>query len=149
MANNKLGTEVGRQMTKSQLAIKAWKKYKDGKFSTKAEAAKVIGTSVSSIDSVEYVFKRGDTEWIEKIYRGEKVHIAGIRPTDSIFTVKSALASGKVSLSVDSGDDEDDDGVFVNNDAETAKVDAIRGIISGISKAQAKRILEKALSQHR
>ncbi len=91
-----LRTEKGRQMTKSQLAIKGWRNWKDGTYKSVAQAALNIGVSGGSIKAVSYVASHGDTDWINEIYNGKEVRFGdGIKTSDNIFTIKSFLEKVK------------------------------------------------------
>lgn len=84
--------EVRRQMTKTQLAIKAWKGWKICEFRTKEEASNVVGISVNSIKAVDRVVKEYGTNIIEKLYAGEKVEYGnGLKQTDSVSTIKAFI----------------------------------------------------------
>ncbi len=88
--------EIGRQMSKSELAIKAWKKWQDGTYKSVAQAALNIGTTQSGIKAVSYVAKHGNVDWIDSIYKGEEVRYGdALKTTDNIFTIKAHLEKAK------------------------------------------------------
>ncbi len=85
-------TELGRQMTKTQLAIRGWKKWKDGTYKSVAQSALNIGTSSSSIKAVNYVAKHSDIDMIDELYKEIPVRYGdGIKMTDSVFTIKAFI----------------------------------------------------------
>ncbi len=98
-------TEIGRQMTKTTLAIKAWRKWKDGTYKSVAQAALNIGSTATAVKSVSYVAKHGDTDWIDAIYNGESVRYGdSLKSTDNIFTIKSFLEKQKAEAGKDQFD---------------------------------------------
>jgi len=91
-----LRLEVRRQMTKTQLAIKAWKAWKSGEYKSIKESASMTGVSENSIKAVSQVADWGDIGWIDDLYKGKKVQYGdGLKYTDSIFTIKSFLVKQK------------------------------------------------------
>jgi len=96
--------ENRRHATPTQLAIKAWKLWKVGTYSTMVEAAKVCGVSVKQVQRVNIIgganepvpakqyqrFNRVDI--LEELFAGNKVLLGDNgRPTDSLQTIIGVL----------------------------------------------------------
>jgi len=89
-----LRLEKRRQMTKTQIAIKAWKEWKNGTYKSRKEASLKTGISENSLKAVDFVAKRGDIKWIDILFNGGSVKFDYNKaPTDSIFTLKSYIYS--------------------------------------------------------
>jgi len=138
-------TEIGRQMSPSQLAIKAWKKLQDGTFKNAAEAALAIGSSEGSVKAVAYVANHGDADWIDQIFMGKKVRVGDLGYTDSIFTVKSNI----IKMKKDEMKRDFGGGKFVTDDELERIKNSIMAAIDGIHYEQIKRALKPAYEKAR
>lgn len=88
-----LSSETGRKQTPSQLAIYAYKLYKDGTYKTIAEAGRFVGISSKQVSRVKgIVEKHNRPDIIEIIFNGGKITTSnGHVKTDSVATILNWL----------------------------------------------------------
>jgi len=158
--------ESRRHSTPTQLAIKAWKEYINGKYTTMAEAASTIGISVKQVERVNKIggvnnpnskkrlsrFNRLDI--IDALYIGEQLQIPidgnKYKQTDSLQTIinwltataKLELASNKPDLpTMDELTEEEEHWIIdvvdlVNKQKKTVQEELVKRLYASIHKIE-------------
>jgi len=95
--------EVDELLNPTQLAIKAWKLWRAGTYTTMSEASKAVGVSLKQVQRINIIgganeplpakqyqrFNRIDI--IEQLFNGGKILLEGFKPTDSPQTIINTL----------------------------------------------------------